>query len=211
MPGQFGLHRRNVNDTSFLNGATGPCVIQLFLLLLLLLVIFVPLDPATEQSVKNFVDFHLLPLGWHEVAFAGGVGMEWHGVVVVELVWVIGGGDGFGGHFTASDSVDDFELLISEVDIFHVELITNGPPPIFIFWLLNKLLNFIASFLLNNFFQFIVISKMFELVIPAIGDFTDFNFDLFVLLVVGLIVAELDVLLLLVGDVGGTISLEGFV
>jgi hypothetical protein len=52
---------------------------------------------------------------------------------------------------------------------------------------------------------------MFELVIPAIGDFADFNFDLFVLLVVGLIVAELDVFLLLVGDVGGTISLESFV
>jgi hypothetical protein len=52
---------------------------------------------------------------------------------------------------------------------------------------------------------------MFELVIPAIGDFAYFDFDLLVLLVVGLIVAELDVILLLVGDVGGTMSLEGFV
>lgn len=133
MPRQFGLHRCNVNDTSFLNGATGPCVIQLFLLLLLILVVFVPLDPATEQSIKNFVDLHLLPLGGHEVAFAGGMRVEWHGVVVVELVRVVGGGDGFGGHFSASDSVDDFELLISEVDILHVEFVTNGPPPIFIF------------------------------------------------------------------------------
>ena len=86
MSGQFGLHRGNVNDTSFLNGTTGPCVIQLFLLLLLILVVLVPLDPTAEESVKNFVDFHLLPLGGHEVAFAGRMGVEWHGIVVVELV-----------------------------------------------------------------------------------------------------------------------------
>ena len=98
-------------------------------------------------------------------------------------------------------------MLISEVDILHVEFVTNGPPPIFIFRLFNKLLNLITSFFLNNFFQLIVISEMFELIIPAIGDFADFNFDLFVLFVVGLIVAELDVFLLLAEDVAGTISL----
>ena len=48
---------------------------------------------------------------------------------------------------------------------------------------------------------------MLELIIPAIGHFADLDFHLFVLLVIRLVVAELDVFLLLVWDVTGTISL----
>ena len=110
--------------------------------------------------------------------------MEGHRVVILQFVRVVGGGDGLGGHFSASDSVDDFELLISELDILEIELVSDGSPPVFIFGLLDELLNFISSFFLNYFFKVVVISEVLELVVPAIGHFANFDFNLLIELII---------------------------
>ncbi len=123
---------------------------------------------------------------------------------MVKLVRVVCGCNGFGRHFSASDPVDDFKLFFCELDIFHIELISDGSPPILILGFLDELFDFIASFFLDNFLEFVVIAEMLELIIPSVRNFTDFDLYLLILLVIRLIVADLDFFLLLCGPFIGT-------
>ena len=193
---QLGFHWCNVNNTSLFDGSTGPCVIKLLLLFFFFLIVLVPLDSTTQESIENFIDFHLFPFGRHEVAFAGWMGVEGHWVIIFEFIRVVFGGDGFGGHFSASDSVDDLKLLVCELDVFHVELISDGSPPVFVFRFLDKFFNFITSFFLGNFFKLVVISEMLEFVIPSIRNFTNLDLDLLVLFIVGFVVTDFNIFLL---------------
>jgi hypothetical protein len=52
-------------------------------------------------------------------------------VVILKLVGSIG--NSFGCHFSASDSINKLKLFVSESYISLVELISDSPPPIFIF------------------------------------------------------------------------------
>lgn len=65
--------------------------------------------------------------------------MNWEWVVMRELKLVLSVGYFLGSHFAASDSVDKSKLFIGEDDVSHIELISDGSPPIFIFRFLNKL------------------------------------------------------------------------
>lgn len=148
----------------------------------------------------------MLPFWWHEVSFAWWVCVKWHGVVILQFVWVVSSGNGLGGHFTASDSVNDFKLLVCEFDISHVKLVSDCSPPIFILWLLDELLDFINSLLFYNFLQLIIITEVLELIIPSIWHFTDLNFCFFVLFIIGLVVTNLYIFLLLL-FFGGSLTL----
>ena len=110
-------------------------------------------------------------------------------VVILELIGSVG--YSFGCHFSASDSINKLKLFISESNISLVELISDSPPPIFIFRLLNELCNHIILFLLGNLLQIFVIAKVFELVIPSIGNAADFDLSEFVFLIEGLVAALL--------------------
>ncbi len=123
---------------------------------------------------------------------------------MVKLVRVVCGCNGFRCHFSASDPVDDFKLFVCELDIFHIELISDGPPPVLILGLLDELFDFIASFSLINFLEFVVIAEMLELIIPAVRNLTDFDLYLLILLVIRLVVADLDFFLLLCRPFIGT-------
>lgn len=123
--------------------------------------------------------------------------MQGHRVVMLQLIGVVGSGDGFRGHFSTSDSVDDFQLLVCQLDIFHVELVSDSPPPVFVFGFLDELFDFISGFFLDNFFELVIITEVLELIIPSVGDFANLDFDLLVLLIVRFVVADFNIVLVL--------------
>ncbi len=94
------------------------------------------------------------------------------------------------------------------MDILLIELISDGSPPIFVLGLLDKLLNLISGFLLLDFLEFIVIPEVLELIIPAVWDLANLDFDLLVLLIIRLVVTYLDVVLFLILFTIGTGPLE---
>lgn len=59
--------------------------------------------------------------------------MNGEGIVVVIFNLIIRGGDCLRSHFSASNSIDELKLFVSETNISLIELIPDGPPPIFIF------------------------------------------------------------------------------
>jgi len=102
-------------------------------------------------------------------------------VIILELISSIG--KSFRGHFSASNSINKLKLFIGKSNISLVELISDSSPPIFIFRLLDELCNHIILFLLGYFLQIFIITKVFELVIPSIGNTTDFYLCEFVFLI----------------------------
>lgn len=119
-----------------------------------------------------------------------------HGIVVLKLVRVIGSSDGFGSHFTASDSVNDLELFVRKLDVPLIELISDSPPPVLVFWLLDKLFDLVTCLFLHDFFEFIIIPEVLELIIPSIRNFTNLYLNLLVLFIIGFVFTDLDVILL---------------
>jgi hypothetical protein len=126
------------------------------------------------------------------------MGTQGHGVVILQFVRVVCGGDGLRGHFAWSDTVDDLELLVGQSDIFHVEFVSDGTPPVFILGLLYELLDGWAGLGLDDLLEVIIIPKVLELIIPPIGNLTDLDLYCFILFVIGLIVTQLYIILFLV-------------
>jgi hypothetical protein len=209
MTREFRLHGCDVDNSSLLNVTWSPCIIQLLLFFLIFLIL-VPFDPAAQKSIKNLVDFELFPFRRHEVTFAGGMGTQGHGVVILQFVRVVRGGDGLGSHFAWSDTVDDLELLVGQSDIFHVEFVSDGTPPVFILGLLDELLDGWAGLGLDDLFEVIIIPKVLELIIPPIGNLTDFDLYCFILFIIGLVVTQLYIILFFVlGGGSGPLQILG--
>ena len=59
--------------------------------------------------------------------------------MMIELNLIDGFGNFLRGHFAASNSVNEVELLIGENDIGGVELIPDCPPPILVFGFVDEL------------------------------------------------------------------------
>lgn len=56
---------------------------------------------------------------------------EWIIMWDLKLILIIG--NSFGGHFSTPNSINKCKLFISENNIPHIKLISDGPPPILIF------------------------------------------------------------------------------
>ena len=92
-------------NNSLVSGTTArPGVIQL-LFFIIFLFILVPLDSPREQSVEYFIDLHLLPLRWHEVAFGRRMGAQGERVLVLKLKVVGRASHFFAGHFPAPNPI----------------------------------------------------------------------------------------------------------
>jgi len=134
--------------------------------------------------------------------------MEGHRVVVLQFVRVIDSCNCLWNHFTASNSVNYIQLLIGQLNVFHVELISDCSPPVFVFWLLNEFLDFINCFGFCDFLEFVVIPKMFKLIVPPIWNLTYFDFNLLILLIKGLIITNLGLIDFLIFIIFRTGTLE---
>ena len=184
------LHGGNVDDSSVRVGSAGPGIVQLILIPLFLVLIGVPLYPPRQQPIEYFVDLHLLPFRWHEVPFGRRMGAEGEGVVVLELDLVLLVGYGLRGHLSASDPVDELELLVREPDVPLVELVPDGPPPILVLRFLDELGYHVVLLLFGHLLQVLIVSEMFQLIIPSVGNAPDLHLRLLVLLVIGVLLAE---------------------
>ena len=72
-----------------------------------------------------------------------------------------------------------------------VELIPYRPPPILILGLPDELGDLIFLFLLGDLLQVLIIPKMLELIIPAIGNTANLNTGQLILLIIGFVIALL--------------------
>lgn len=86
-----------------------------------------------------------------------------------------GVGDSFGCHLATADTINQLKLFVIESNVTLVELVTDGPPPILVLGLADKLSDAILLLLLGHLLQVLIITKVFELVIPTIGDATDLH------------------------------------
>ena len=112
-------------------------------------------------------------------------------IIVVILEFIVGSCYGFGSHFATSDSIYELKLFVSKSDISLVEFISDSSPPIFIFRFLNELSNHVTLFLLGNLLQILIVAKVFELIIPTIGNTSNFDLRELVLLIQRLVSAFL--------------------
>lgn len=105
----------------------------------------------------------------------------------IKLIGLIS--NSFWSHFATSYSINQGKLLISQYDISHVKLVSDSPPPIFVLWLMNKLFQLTnCRFLILKYrLQFIIIAKIFKLIIPSIWNFSNFDFSQLVLLIIRII------------------------
>lgn len=110
-----------------------------------------------------------------------------------------GVGDRLRCHLATADSVDQFQLFVVESNVTLVELISNGPPPVLVLGLADKLADAILLLLLGHLLQVLIVTEVLELVVPAIGDATDLHLGQLVLLVVGVILTDLTRRRLLLG------------
>jgi hypothetical protein len=116
--------------------------------------------------------------------------------VIVIMANLEGGtGNSLRGHFATADSVDQLKLLVVEPNVSLVELVTNGPPPILVLGLADKLADAVLLLLLCHLLQVLIVAEVLELVIPPVGDAADLHLGQLVLLVVGVILAGLALLL----------------
>lgn len=161
---------------------------------LVLFFLLVPFDSPAKEPVEYLVDLHLFPLGRLEVSLAGWVRVQRHRIVVIQLVRIVCRSYSLGCHLPAPNPVDYLQLGIGQLDVLHVQLVTNGPPPVLVLWLTDELLNFVHALLLPYFLKLVVVTEMFELVIPAIWHLPDLYLHLFVLLVKRFIIAHLNII-----------------
>ena len=141
MSWKFCLLRSNVYNSSLFDSSTCPSI--KYLLFFLLLFFLIPLDPSTQQAIKNLIDLHLFPLGRHEISLAGWMRRYGEWIIMLKLIWEIFGGNGLTGHLATPDPINDLKLLIRQHNIHLVEFVPNCPPPVLILRFLNELLNLI--------------------------------------------------------------------
>ncbi|MDV7389927.1 hypothetical protein RZS08_01185, partial [Arthrospira platensis SPKY1] len=56
----------------------------------------------------------------------------------------------------------------------------------------------------DDLLKFVIITEVFELIVPSVGDFSDFDFDLLVLFIIGLVITGFDIIEVIMGVVSGT-------
>jgi len=117
--------------------------------------------------------------------------VNWKGIVVIVLDFIASVSHGFTGCFSTPNPINELKLFIRESNISEIKLISDGPPPVLIFRFTDKLRDFIVLFLFSNLLEMFVVTEVFELIIPAVGNASNFNLSKLILLIQRFVVTEL--------------------
>ena len=108
---------------------------------------------------------------------------NWEGISVIIFDFEGTGGNMFGCHFSTSNSIKEFKLLISESNISLIEVISDSSPPIFILCLFDEFSDKIILFLFCYLLKVLIITEMFELVVPSVWNTSYFDLSLLIFLI----------------------------
>ena len=150
MAWQFLFHRSDIENSSISISSACPSIKELIILVFLLLVL-IPFNTTRKKPIEYFINFHLFPFRRHKISFGRRMSVNRERIIMFKLDAIVRFSNCLRSHFSTSDSIYKLKLFIWETNISLIELISDGSPPIFVFWFFDEFCDHIILFLFGNF------------------------------------------------------------